>query len=93
MIRTLVLFVLELVYCGCILEDELTLESCGLKSGAMVHVLKKRESDTSSLPKYISEDNILQLASAFKSFKENPALRSALNVSIKLISCNVCNTS
>lgn len=69
----------ELVYCGCILEDELTLESCGLKSGAMVHVLKKRESDASSLPKYISEDNILQLASAFKSFKENPALRSALN--------------
>jgi hypothetical protein len=33
----------ELVYCGNILEDDLTLKSCGLKSGVMVHVLKKKE--------------------------------------------------
>ncbi|XP_076234172.1 ubiquitin-like protein 7 [Calliopsis andreniformis] len=69
----------ELVYCGCILEDDLSLESYGLKSGAMVHVLKKKEPEIQMLPKYISEDSILQLASAFKSFKENPALRSALH--------------
>lgn len=47
----------------------------------MVHVLKKRETEMHMVPKYISEDSILQLASAFKSFKENPALRSALHVS------------
>ncbi|XP_076754551.1 ubiquitin-like protein 7 [Xylocopa sonorina] len=69
----------ELIYCGCILEDDMTLEFYGLKSGAMVHVLRKREPELPSLPRYISEANILQLASAFKSFKENPELRSALN--------------
>lgn len=33
----------ELIYCGNILEDDATLKSCGLKSGVMVHVLKKKE--------------------------------------------------
>jgi len=33
----------ELVYCGNILDDDSTLKSCGLKSGVMVHVLKKKE--------------------------------------------------
>lgn len=69
----------ELIYCGCILEDEQTLEYYGLKNGAMVHVLRKREREMLSFPRFISEDSILQLASAFKSFKENPELRSALN--------------
>nr|XP_033325142.1 ubiquitin-like protein 7 [Megalopta genalis] len=69
----------ELIYCGSILEDEVTLETYGLKNGSMIHVLKKEEPETPTIPKYISEDNILQLASAFKSFKENPALRSALH--------------
>ncbi|XP_029041653.1 ubiquitin-like protein 7 isoform X1 [Osmia bicornis bicornis] len=69
----------ELIYCGSVLEDDMTLEFYGIKSGAMVHVLRKRESEMMSLPKYISEDSILQLASTFKSFKENPKLRSALN--------------
>ncbi|XP_043804082.1 ubiquitin-like protein 7 isoform X2 [Apis laboriosa] len=68
----------ELIYCGCVLEDDMTLESYGLKNGAMIHVLRKREPELPSFPKYISEDGILQLVSAFKSFKENPGLRSAL---------------
>lgn len=33
----------ELVYCGNILDDDSTLKSCGLKSGVMVHVLKKKQ--------------------------------------------------
>ncbi|CAD1473391.1 unnamed protein product [Heterotrigona itama] len=69
----------ELIYCGCVLEDDMTLESYGLKNGSMIHVLRKREPELPSFPKYISEDAILQLVSAFKSFKENPGLRSALN--------------
>lgn len=73
-------FFLELIYCGCVLEDDMTLESYGLKNGAMIHVLRKREPELPSFPKYISEDGILQLVSAFKSFKENPGLRSALSV-------------
>lgn len=58
----------------------MTLESYGLKNGSMVHVLRRREPELPSFPKCISEDGILQLVSAFKSFKENPGLRSALNV-------------
>ncbi|KAF3429612.1 hypothetical protein E2986_04291 [Frieseomelitta varia] len=69
----------ELIYCGYVLEDDMTLESYGLKNGSMIHVLRKREPELPSFPKYISEDAILQLVSAFKSFKENPGLRSALN--------------
>ncbi|XP_076278542.1 ubiquitin-like protein 7 isoform X1 [Lasioglossum baleicum] len=69
----------ELTYCGSILEDEVTLESYGLKNGSMVHVLKKEEPETPAVPRYISEDSILDLASAFKSFREDPALRSALH--------------
>ncbi|XP_076162885.1 ubiquitin-like protein 7 isoform X2 [Ptiloglossa arizonensis] len=62
----------ELIYSGCILEDDLTLEYCGLKSHAMIYVLKKKETETSTLPKYISEDSILQLVSVFKSITDNP---------------------
>ncbi|CAK9831593.1 Ubiquitin-like protein 7 [Anthophora retusa] len=69
----------ELIYCGCILEDDMTLESYGLKNGSMVHVLRKKEPELPSIPKDISEDSVLQLASAFKSFKENPGVLSALN--------------
>ncbi|XP_014615555.1 PREDICTED: ubiquitin-like protein 7 [Polistes canadensis] len=69
----------ELIYCGCILEDDMYLETCGLKSGAMVHVLMKKEEEPPVPMKYISEESILQLASTFKSFNENPAFRSALH--------------
>ncbi|XP_034943368.1 ubiquitin-like protein 7 [Chelonus insularis] len=69
----------ELIYCGCILEDDVTLESCGLKNGAMVHVLKKKEPEKPVPAKSISEGSIFQIASAFRSFVENPALRSALH--------------
>lgn len=70
---------IELIYCGCVLEDDLTLENCGLKNGSMVHVLRRKEPDTRTQIKYISDDSILQLAAAFKSFKENHALQSALH--------------
>jgi len=40
---TYIIVFAELVYCGNILEDDATLKSCGLKSGVMVHVLKKKE--------------------------------------------------
>lgn len=70
---------IELIYCGCVLEDDITLENCGLKNGSMVHVLKKKVAETPTQIKCISDDNILQLAAAFKSFKENHALQSALH--------------
>lgn len=69
----------ELIYCGCILEDDTTLESCGLKNGAMIHVLRKKTPEEPVLVKPFSDNNISQLSSAFRSFNENPALRSALH--------------
>ncbi|XP_060733416.1 ubiquitin-like protein 7b isoform X2 [Tachysurus vachellii] len=32
---------IELVHCGCKLKDDLTLDSCGIKSGSTLHILKK----------------------------------------------------
>lgn len=58
------------------------MESIGLKNGSMVHVLQKKEPELSISNKHISEDSISQLASAFKSFNETPAFRSALHVII-----------
>lgn len=75
-------FSLEFIYCGLILEDDATVESIGLKNGSMVHALKKKEPESPAPNRYISEDSILQLASAFKSFNEMPTFRSALHVSI-----------
>ncbi|XP_018309211.1 ubiquitin-like protein 7 [Mycetomoellerius zeteki] len=69
----------EFIYCGLILEDDATVESVGLKNGSMVHALQKKEPESSILNKHVSEDCILQLASAFKSFNETPAFRSALH--------------
>ncbi|XP_011879648.1 PREDICTED: ubiquitin-like protein 7 isoform X2 [Vollenhovia emeryi] len=45
----------------------------------MVHALQKKEPESTALNKHISEDCIVQLASAFKSFNETPAFRSALH--------------
>ncbi|XP_070149796.1 ubiquitin-like protein 7 [Polyergus mexicanus] len=70
---------LEFIYCGLTLEDDATVESIGLKNGSMVHALKKKEPELPAPNRYISEDSILQLASAFKSFNEMPAFRSALH--------------
>ena len=63
------------------MEDHLTLESCGLKNGSMVHVIQKKEStentlstNTSSIP---SEE---MLISIFKSFVGNPLLELAMRV-------------
>jgi len=72
----------ELIYCGLILEDDATVESIGLKNGSIVHALKKKKPKSLIMNKHISEDCILQLASAFKSFRETPAFRSALHVII-----------
>ncbi|XP_014477844.1 PREDICTED: ubiquitin-like protein 7 [Dinoponera quadriceps] len=70
---------LEFIYCGLLLEDDATVESIGLRNGSMVHALPKKESESPVPFKYISEDSILQLTSAFKSFNETPAFRSALH--------------
>ncbi|XP_043284767.1 ubiquitin-like protein 7 [Venturia canescens] len=69
----------ELVFRGCILEDDATMESCGLRNGVTIHVLNKMEPEKPTPAKSITEGSVLQLATAFRSFNENPALRSALH--------------
>ena len=67
------------------MENESTLESYGLKSGSMVHVLKKKESKDTATPSATasgSETNINKLTSVFKSFIGNPLRELALRVSI-----------
>jgi hypothetical protein len=43
LVRFCLILFTELIYCGNILDDDATLKACGLKSGVMVHVLKKKE--------------------------------------------------
>lgn len=75
----------ELIYCGLILEDDATVESTGLKNGSMVHGLQKKQCESPVSFKHISEDSILQLTSAFKSFNETSAFRNALHVIILIM--------
>lgn len=56
------------------------MESCGLRNGVTIHVLNKTEPEKPTPAKSITEGSVLQLATAFRSFNENPALRSALHV-------------
>lgn len=70
----------DFIYCGLILENDATVESIGLKNGSMILAQQKKEPEPIVTNKYVSEDCILQLTSAFKSFNETPAFRIALHV-------------
>jgi len=70
---------IELVYCGNILEDDSTLKSCGLKSGVMVHVLKKKEKDIPLPARSMTEAEVQELVMAFRTFTRHPSYRSALH--------------
>lgn len=75
----------DLIYCGCLLENNSVLESYGLKNGSMVHVLKKKEDKETANSGFTaadSEPNLDMLTSVFKSFIGNPLLELAMRVSI-----------
>lgn len=65
-------------YRGLILEDESLLSTYGIKSGVMVHVLKKREPEVVPPVKELSEQEIQQLVVAFKAFTVSSSYRAAL---------------
>ncbi|XP_021922088.1 ubiquitin-like protein 7 isoform X2 [Zootermopsis nevadensis] len=69
----------QLIYCGNILDDDSTLRSCGLKSGVMVHVLKRREKDISLPVHSVTEVGVQELVMAFRTFTRHPSYRSALH--------------
>ncbi|XP_069696661.1 ubiquitin-like protein 7 isoform X2 [Periplaneta americana] len=70
---------LELIYCGNILDDDSTLQSCGLKPGVMVHVLKKKEKDIPLPVRSMTEADVQELVMAFRTFTRHPSYRSALH--------------
>lgn len=76
---------IDIIYCGCFLENDSTLESCGLKNGAMVHILKKKENEekntSNSRNASDQEANLAMLTSMFKSFLGDPLLELAMRVS------------
>ncbi|KAJ4446849.1 hypothetical protein ANN_13548 [Periplaneta americana] len=69
----------ELIYCGNILDDDSTLQSCGLKPGVMVHVLKKKEKDIPLPVRSMTEADVQELVMAFRTFTRHPSYRSALH--------------
>ncbi|XP_011499065.1 PREDICTED: ubiquitin-like protein 7 [Ceratosolen solmsi marchali] len=72
----------DLIYCGCLLENDCTLKSYGLKDGSMVHVLKRRENkevaknNSTSMNNF--EKNMKTLISVFQSCIGNPLLELAM---------------
>ena len=54
------------------------MESCGLKNGSLIHVLKKKDLKVNATVK--PEHNIETLTSVFKSFIGNSLLELALRV-------------
>ncbi|XP_046687052.1 ubiquitin-like protein 7 [Homalodisca vitripennis] len=69
---------LELVYCGNILDDDSTLNACGIKSGVMIHVLKKKAKEIPKPTQTMSEIDIQSLVMAFRALTMNPSYRSSL---------------
>lgn len=66
------------MYCGNILDEDATLTSCGIKTGVMVHVLKKKETEAPVPARQMSEIDIQQLVAAFRVFTQSYGYRSAL---------------
>jgi len=69
---------LELVYCGNILDDDMSLSDCGLKPGVMVHVLKKKAKEIPLPAQSMSEGEIQALVLAFKTLTLNPSYKNSL---------------
>ncbi|KAJ9580541.1 hypothetical protein L9F63_024281 [Diploptera punctata] len=70
---------LELIYCGNILDDDAILQTCGVKPGVMVHVLKKKEKDIPVPVRTMTEVDVQELVMAFRTFTRHPSYRSALH--------------
>ncbi|KRT82997.1 Ubiquitin, partial [Oryctes borbonicus] len=69
---------IDLIYCGIILEDEKSLSACGVKHGVTVHVLRKANRREPISPKSVTEAEIQELVFAFRSFMISPIYRTAL---------------
>ncbi|KAK6631394.1 hypothetical protein RUM44_005921 [Polyplax serrata] len=69
---------LELIYRGNVLENCMTIDSCGIHSGVTIHVLRKKEKEPSRMVNPINEADILYLVSAFKNATKTPNYRNAL---------------
>lgn len=73
-------FVLELSFCGIILENENTLSSYGVTPGVTIHVLEKPKSKKTTEVKRMTEIEVQQLVSAFRTFTLSSGYRAALQV-------------
>lgn len=75
---------IDLIYCGCFLENDSTLESCGLKNGSMIHVLKKKEHEEKDTPSSENtsnhEINLAVQTSLLKSFIGDQLLELVMRV-------------
>lgn len=71
------------------MEDEATLESCGLKNGVTVQLITKKEETNMSEHTPISDQAIARLASIFRPLSENDSFRLAYQV--KLLSYKKIN--
>ncbi|KAJ0175057.1 hypothetical protein K1T71_009198 [Dendrolimus kikuchii] len=63
---------LELIHHGKILKDEVTLQECGVKSGEMVHVVKKKQQSTPAPHPTYSDAELQQLNTSLRTLGCTP---------------------
>lgn len=71
---------LDLVYCGLVLEDDNYLTSYGIKPGVTIHVVKKNPPETAPRGRPLTEPEVQQLVVAFRAFTLSSGYRAALQV-------------
>ncbi|XP_018566538.1 ubiquitin-like protein 7 [Anoplophora glabripennis] len=69
---------IELAFCGVILENENTLSSYGVTPGVTIHVLEKPKPKKTQETKKMTEVEVQQLVSAFRTFTLSSGYRTAL---------------
>lgn len=63
---------LELIHHGKILKDKATLQECGVKSGEMVHVVKKKTTTASAAPPTYTDAELQQLNASLRTLGCTP---------------------
>lgn len=70
---------IEVVYCGCVMEDCDPIYTYEVFNGATVHVFIQKKINNPVYPKKLSDFDLIKLGGAFRSLSLNAKYRAALN--------------
>lgn len=70
---------IEVVYCGCAMDDFDSISSYGVFKGSTVHVHIKIKTEEPTPPKKFTEVMLIKLSAAFRALSSNPLYEKTLN--------------